>query len=145
MNLSAADEIRNLLHRYAELIDAMDVPGLHDLFEHAVLDSAVQAGEWRGRSVEQRAAGVPELVVFRSAVQPRAGVTSAHLCDNAIIEFDDDVHARARSRFTVVESHDGASPEVAMCGRYEDGFEHVGGAWRFVTRRFFVDVVGGIS
>jgi 3-phenylpropionate/cinnamic acid dioxygenase small subunit len=143
MNLSAADEIRNLLHRYAELIDAKDVDGLTALFARAVIASDVEPGEWRGRLVgEPRPTGVPELVVFRSAVHPRPGVRSAHVCTNAIIEFDSDDRARARSRFTVVESEAGAPPRVAMCGRYHDSFELAPEGWRFVARRFFVDVIG---
>ncbi|MCU1364798.1 MAG: hypothetical protein JWN39_437 [Ilumatobacteraceae bacterium] len=145
MYLSAADEIRNLLHRYAELIDAKDVGGLHELFAHAIIDSDVQPGEWRGSSVEPRAPGVSELAVFGSAVNPRAGVRSAHVCSNAIIEFDADDRARARSRFTVVESEHGAPPVAVMCGRYEDSLELIDRRWRFVARRFFVDVAGSVS
>ncbi|MCU1394103.1 MAG: hypothetical protein JWM34_2531 [Ilumatobacteraceae bacterium] len=143
MRSTDADEIRNLLHRYAELIDDKDVDGLLALFANAVIDSDVEPGEWRGKAVtEPRAIGVAELIVFRSAVQPRADRRGAHVCTNAIVEFDGDDRARARSRFTVVESVAGEAPHVAMCGRYHDVFERTVDGWRFVRRRFFVDVIG---
>jgi 3-phenylpropionate/cinnamic acid dioxygenase small subunit len=143
MRFTAADEIRNLLHRYAELIDDKDVDGLQELFAHAVIDSDVEPGEWRGRLVtEPRPAGVAELVVFRSALHPHPDRQSAHVCTNAVIELDTDDRARARSRFTVFESEAGAAPRVAMCGRYHDAFEQSVDGWRFVGRRFFVDIAG---
>src|SRR5439155_18463492 len=83
--MSANDEIRNLLFRYCELIDAGDVDGLVELFAHAVESGFGATREWRGRE---------EIRAMYSSGNRRertsGGRATKHITTNALIEVDED-------------------------------------------------------
>jgi 3-phenylpropionate/cinnamic acid dioxygenase small subunit len=135
--------IQDLLHTYAERIDAGDFDGVADLFEH---------GRIHGRE------GGPPGTVFEGRDQVRAlyemttrlhedgTPRTRHVTTNSIIEADDEGGtARARSSYTVFQ----ATPELPLqpiiCGRYGDTFHVVDGAWWFDTRTMYVDLTGDLS
>jgi 3-phenylpropionate/cinnamic acid dioxygenase small subunit len=137
--LTDTDQIRNLLHRYAEAIDAGDLAALRDLFEHAVitLDGGV---EWRGR----RAGGDDSQPGPWRATREGGGPKGTkHVVTNTIVEAaTGGDEATTRSTFTVFQATPDLPLQPIISGRYHDGFRRIDGAWRFVARRYIVDLVG---
>jgi 3-phenylpropionate/cinnamic acid dioxygenase small subunit len=140
--MSAQDDIRDLMFRYCEMIDAGDVDGLVELFAHAVLGGFEGTREWRGRD-EIRAmyggAGRRE----RTAGTRR----TKHITTNVLIEVDDESGtATARSYWVLLASEAPDTPiNISLAGSYHDRFERVEGVWRFAARRYLVDMQGADS
>lgn len=137
--LTDSDQIRNLLFRYAEAIDAGDLAALRDLFEHAVI-TLDGGAEWRGRRVGGDDSRPGPWRATRHGGGPKG---TKHLVTNVIVEIAaGGDEAATRSSFTVIQ----ATPELPLqpiiSGRYHDGFRRVDGDWRFVSRRYIVDLVG---
>lgn len=130
------DSIRNLLHRYAELIDAGDLAGVGALFDHARVDWGGDTTTG-GQAVTDRLSSATRLYADGT---PR----TAHVITNSIIEIDRD-SATARSRYTVFRAVDTQPLQAIICGRYHDDFTRVYGTWRFSSRRYLVDLVGDLS
>ena len=69
-----------------------------------------------------------------------------HVTTNAIIEVDEAAGTgTARSYFTVFQQTGELPLQPIISGRYHDSFERADGAWRFRTRRMFVDLWGDLS
>lgn len=138
--LTSADEreIRNLLFRYAELVDAGDFDGVSALFH----DAEVFMGGPDLPAVPGDAVGK----VMRKVVLLHDGVPhTKHLVTNTIIETVDATHATTRSYFTVTQCVPGRFPlQTVASGRYHDVFEKVDD-WRFVRRTMFLDHRGDTS
>jgi hypothetical protein len=135
--------IANLVHRYAELIDAGDYGGVGQLFEHGAI-RAVQ-----GDAVTT-VGGRAEVQAFYERYTrrfPDSGTPKTkHLTTNLIIEVDGDRStATCRSYFTVLQACDGFPLQPIIAGRYHDTLERVGGAWRFADRLIHSDLVGELS
>lgn len=135
--------IQNLIHRYAECVDAGDFEGLGGLFAH-------------GRIVPRPGAGSDEHVVGAEAVRTMyASVVrrhdegrprTHHVTTNLIVDVDDGAAtATARSYYTVLQQTDSLALQPIICGRYHDTFHVVDGEWSFATRTMFVDLVGDLS
>ncbi|WP_321803345.1 MULTISPECIES: nuclear transport factor 2 family protein [unclassified Burkholderia] len=126
----SAVQIANLLYRYAELLDAGDLPGMAALFRHARI------------KVEEAAPtiGADELLaLFDARVKRYACGTprTKHVITNPLIEIDEAAHrATARSYYTVLQAVDGLALQPIAAGRYHDAFERVDGAWRFAFRDY---------
>jgi 3-phenylpropionate/cinnamic acid dioxygenase small subunit len=137
----AETQIANLLYRYAECIDAGDLPGAAALFEHAririggpdtdTIDAARLLGIWKS------------LIVLHPDGTPR----TKHVTTNPIIEIDEDAGtASCRSYYTVLQQTDEMPLQVIVTGRYHDRFERVDGRWRFSYRDLtLIDMVGDVS
>lgn len=137
----AETQIANLLYRYAECIDAGDLPGAAALFEHAririggpdtdTIDAARLLALWKS------------LIVLHPDGTPR----TKHVTTNPIIEVDEDAGtASCRSYYTVLQQTDEMPLQVIVAGRYHDRFERVDGRWRFSYRDLtLIDMVGDIS
>jgi len=129
MTQSAVD-IANLLYRYAELIDAGDLPGVAGLFRHARIKTREGAPT----------IGADELLVLFSASvkrYPCGTPRTKHVVSNPIIEIDEAAHrATARSYYTVLQAVDGFPLQPIAAGRYHDAFERVDGVWRFSFRDY---------
>ena len=133
----AHEEIRNLLGRYCEVMDAGDWAGLGALFAHGRLtdgsDNEVAAGA-------DAVARLYEGLVLLHDGSPR----TRHLTTNPVVEVDGDA-ATCRSSFAVLQQvGDGPLVPVAA-GRYRDRFTRGDGAWRFAKRAFHLDQVGDTS
>ena len=66
---------------------------------------------------------------------------------NLILDIDDEAGtASARSYWTVLQAVPGLPLQPILAGRYHDRFERpTAGGWRFVERRYLVDLVGDVS
>lgn len=141
--MQAETQIANLLYRYAECIDAGDLPGAAALFEHArikvggpdpshdTVDAARLLGIWRS------------LIMLYPDGTPR----TKHVVSNPIIEVDEDAGtANCRSYYTVLQRTDTLPLQTIVTGRYHDLFERVDGQWRFCYRDLtLIDMVGDVS
>jgi 3-phenylpropionate/cinnamic acid dioxygenase small subunit len=135
--LTDADRIRNLLFGYAEAIDAGDLAALRDLFEHAVVELDGGA-TWRGRKVGGDDA---QPALWRATASGGGPKGTKHLVSNVIVDIDGD-RASTRSSFAVLQATDSLALQPIISGRYHDGFRRIDGEWRFVSRRYIVDLVG---
>lgn len=137
----AETQITNLLYRYAECIDAGDLPGAAALFEHAririggpdtdTIDAARLLGIWKS------------LIVLHPDGTPR----TKHVTTNPVIELDEDAGtASCRSYYTVLQQTDEFPLQTIVTGRYHDRFERVDGQWRFCYRDLtLIDMIGDVS
>lgn len=133
------EDIRNLLGRYCELMDAGDFAGLAALFAQARL--ATEDGT-------VFATGADEILSMWQAQtmlydgSPR----TRHVTANPVVEVDDEAgEARARSSYVVFQQTDALSLQPIIAGRYADTFTRVDGRWRWAERRYAVDQVGDLS
>ena len=134
----AERDITQLVYRYAERMDAGDFAGVAVLFERAVY----------------RAAGGPELrgaaeleSVLARMVRLYDGVPATkHVTTNLVVELaDDGASASSRSYFTVLQALPDFPLQTIVAGRYHDRFVLDGGAWRFVERVVWMELVGDVS
>lgn len=138
-----ARQIENLLHTYAERIDAGDLDGVADLFARGRIHG-VEGGPpetvFEGRDGVRRLYGA--TVRLHDDGTPR----TRHVTTNAIIEVDDDAGvAAARSTYLVTQATAALPLQVIVTGRYRDTFHRVDGTWWFTTRTMYVDQVGDLS
>ena len=135
--MSAADEIRNLLGRYCEIMDAADWAALGELFAQAELTAedgtVVAAGAEAVRRMYERGTRLYDG-------SPR----TRHITANSIIDVAGDT-ATARSSYVVFQQVDGFALQPIITGRYRDEFATEYSTWRFARRTFIVDHVGDLS
>jgi 3-phenylpropionate/cinnamic acid dioxygenase small subunit len=138
--VSAADEIRNLLGRYCEIMDAADWAALGELFADGQLateDGTVFAA---GADAVRRRYEQGTRLYDGS---PR----TCHVTANSIVDIDIDRGdtASARSSYVVFQQVDGFALQPIITGRYRDDFVRRDSSWRFARRTFIVDHVGDLS
>ncbi len=144
MTTTSATAITNLLHHYAELVDAGDFDALSAMFADA--DYLMRGGTpLRGQQVGG---------AMRATVKLYDGIPrTRHVMTNAIVEIADDdapatATATARSSFTVFQATDGFPLQPILIGGYHDAFVNTAGGsagWRFSRREIHVDLVGDTS
>lgn len=128
----AHDQIRNLIHRYAEAVDGGRFEVLASLFAFATVRVALGAGE-PGPAIAGRL--VAQMFGDRIILYPDGTSRTRHLVTNTIIDVDEeDGRATARSYNTTLQQVPGRDIEIIATARYEDTFERFGGAWRFSDR-----------
>ncbi len=137
--MADATEITNLLHTYAELIDAArfdDVGALmaHCTFFHAGDDTPLVRG----------AEAIADHYRSVNRVHADGTLRTKHVTTNPIIEIDGDTTA-VRSMYTVFQQTETLPLQAIIAGRYHDRFERLERGWAFTERRFFVDLVGDLS
>jgi 3-phenylpropionate/cinnamic acid dioxygenase small subunit len=132
-------QIRALIHRYAELLDAGDLAAVGRLFDHARYGSGDGPLGLDGPGVARMQ---QEIIILYEDGTPR----TKHVTSNVTIEVDEEAgRARSRAYYTVFQQAPGHALEPIVAGRYHDRFERADGAWRFSERRIFVDLVGDLS
>ncbi|WP_156839565.1 nuclear transport factor 2 family protein [Novosphingobium aquimarinum] len=135
----AALAITNLLHIYAERMDAGDLEGVAALFEKARIRTG--DGEVEGSA--------PMLELWRRFVKlhPDGTPRTKHVITNPILEIDEDAdRATCRSYYTVLQAAPDLPLQVVCAGRYHDVFVREAGAWRFAERDYsMLDLVGDMS
>ncbi len=138
-----AREILNLLHIYAERVDAGDFAGVGALFEHGRIAGTPDA------KPEHAIAGFERVhELYRSTVRVHADgkPRTKHVTTNSIIEVDEAAGtASASSYFTVFQQLDDFPLQPIVSGRYADTFHVVDGSWWFDTRVMHVEFVGNMS
>lgn len=136
--MSPEQAIANLIHLYAERIDAGDFAGVGRLFAEA---------EYGGEGGGVRGAPAVEALL-RGMVRTYDDGTprTRHVTTNLIVEVDErGSAATARSVFTVFQSLPGRGIEPIASGRYHDDFELTPDGWRFRSRRMLLDHTGDLS
>ena len=70
-----------------------------------------------------------------------------HITTNVLIDVDEDAGtASARSYWVLLTSESPDTPiTISLAGSYHDRFARVDERWRFVERRYFVDLQGSDS
>ena len=138
--LSAGDEIRNLLGRYCERIDAGDFDGVGALFADGAL--ADEHGTELARGAEAVAAFYAGTTRRHDDGTPH----TKHVVADTVLEPQAEDVVVARSSYVVFQATDGLALQPIITGRYVDRFERgPSGAWRFAERRFLVDLTGDLS
>jgi 3-phenylpropionate/cinnamic acid dioxygenase small subunit len=128
----AGEQIRNLLHRYAEAVDGGRFEVLDELFADATVRIAMGAGP-PGPGIDGRAVSAMfgDGIILYADGTPR----TRHLVTNTIIEVDEEAgRATARSYNTTLQQVPGRDIEIIATARYEDSFSCVDGRWRFSER-----------
>ena len=138
--MSDHEEIRALVHAYAERIDRGDFDAVADLFAHATI-VAGDGSEFSGLDTLRR--------LWRSSVKTYddGSPQVCHLITNVDVHVGaDGTSATARSYVTVMQAVAGklALQPVAV-SRHLDTFARVDGAWRFTERRDRQVLVGDLS
>jgi len=137
---NSAQEIANLVYRYAELIDLGDFAGVGKLFTHARVTSNVsdevrvgadamrgQLEQWTRRYGD----GTPH---------------TKHLTTNLIIDVEEEKGtARCRSYYCVLQQIEGLPLQPIVAGRYHDEFRRIDGIWWFTQRHYINELVGDVS
>ncbi len=134
-----ATAITNELHRIAEAMDAADYDALRSLLAHASLIDGISGSEL--------ACGGDAAVEHLTSVvrtHPDGTWRTRHVTTNAIIDFDDE-GATCRSVYTLFQQTERLPLQPILTGRYHDRFAEIGGTWRLVERRYFVDLVGDLD
>jgi hypothetical protein len=138
--LSDGDQVRNLLGRYCERLDAGDVDGVGALFA---------AGRLTTEDGAVLAAGAEEVAEFyRRGTQLHEGSPrTKHLVVDTVLDpADDGSSIVARSSYVVLQALEGQlALQPIIAGRYVDSFDREAAGWTWVERRFAVDLVGDLS
>jgi 3-phenylpropionate/cinnamic acid dioxygenase small subunit len=135
---AAIAEITALIYEYAARLDAGDLDGVAELFEHAELGSTRHDRRRRGAA---EARTTYDNVIIYDDGTPQ----TMHQITNVRVEVDGDgATAGARSCFTVLQvTGQGLHPILA--GEYRDRFERVDRTWRFRERVFDPRLFGDLS
>lgn len=135
------EAIADLVHLYAERIDAGDFAGVGALFA----DAAILAPD--GTQVARGADEARRLYERTTRRYEDGTPRTKHVTSNLIVELDrGGDEARARSYFTVFQAVPGElALQPIVAGRYHDAFARSGEAWSFRERRMFVDLVGELG
>jgi 3-phenylpropionate/cinnamic acid dioxygenase small subunit len=133
----AHEQIRNLLGRYCEAMDAADWRGVGELFAGGALTDG--DGNELARGAEAVAAMYAGMVQLHDG-SPR----TRHLTVNAVLDVTGDT-AACRSSFVVLQQVPGGPLQPIAAGRYRDRFTCDAGAWSFAERAFLLDQSGDLS
>ena len=138
MGSDEATAITNELYRYAELVDAGRFDEVGELMEHCTFSYGDGAGGPSG--AQAIAAMYRNTVITYDDGTPR----TRHITANPIIETEGDT-ATVRSVYIVLQQAPDSPMQAIISGRYHDTLRRIDGRWRFVERRFLVDLVGDLS
>src|SRR5262245_31770556 len=135
--VTGREAIADLVHRYADRLDAGDLDGVAALFADATYGRA--GGPLRRGAAEVRAA---LNVVRLHDGTPR----TKHVTTNLVVEVDEAAGtATARSYFTVFQATPRLPLQPIIAGRYDDRFRHANGGWRFSERIVHMDLIGELG
>jgi 3-phenylpropionate/cinnamic acid dioxygenase small subunit len=143
----AHEQIRNLLGRYCELMDAGHFAGLAELFSHATL------ADEHGTVFATGSAEVLALWQAQTMLYPVPGRAeregsprTRHVTANPVIDLDEPTGtAEVSSSYVVFQQTDALALQPIITGRYFDVFTRHDGSWRWTQRRYAVDHVGDLS
>ena len=136
-------EIENLLHSYAERIDAGDFEGVAELFTNGRIAASPEAPPEQAVEGRDRV-----LALYRGIVRiyDDGSPHTRHVTTNSIIEVDEGgTAASAHSYYTVFQQVEDLPLQPIISGRYHDTFQRIDARWWFDTRVIFVDLVGDLS
>lgn len=128
-------QILNLLHVYAERVDAGDFDGVAELFAHGtyrMADTVLTAGE------------IADTMRATVRLYDDGTPRTKHLVLNTVLDHQGGA-VHARSSFVVLQAADGQGIVPILTGRYLDTFSWAGDHWWFADRRVEIDQVGDLS
>jgi 3-phenylpropionate/cinnamic acid dioxygenase small subunit len=136
----AHEQIRNLLGRYCELMDAGHFAGLAELFAHATLADE-HGNVFATGSDEVHRMWDAQTILHDGSPRTR------HVTANPVIDVDDTTGiAEVSSSYVVFQGTDALPLQPIVTGRYYDTFTRDdGGRWHFAQRRYAIDHVGDLS
>lgn len=137
---SPQEQIRNLLGRYCELMDAGHFAGLAELFTHATL--ADEHGTvFATGSGEMHRMWEAQTILYDGSPRTR------HVTANPVIDVDEATGiAEVSSSYVVFQGTNTIPLQPIVTGRYYDTFTRDDdGRWRFAQRRYAIDHVGDLS
>ena len=133
-------DIENLIHRYAELIDAGDLTAVAELFRAACI-VAPDGSETCGYEAV--------LAMYQGAtrIYPASGTPGTqHVTTNLQLEIDGAAGtATSKSYFTVFQALPDFPLQAIIAGHYCDSFERSGKGWRFCRREMYPRLFGDLS
>jgi 3-phenylpropionate/cinnamic acid dioxygenase small subunit len=136
-------QIKNLLYRYAELVDQGDFEAVASLFKHAEFH-APGVGPFKSDP-----AAIAALYRRFVRIYPDTGTPKTrHVTSNMIIESDGAERAKARSNVIVFQGTAEFPLRAIVASSYRDRFQRVDGGWRFSERRIGLevpDILGDLS
>jgi 3-phenylpropionate/cinnamic acid dioxygenase small subunit len=137
----AHEQIRNLLGRYCELMDAGHFAGLAELFSHATL--ADEHGTVFATGSDEMHRMWEAQTIRYDGGSPR----TRHVTANPVIDVDEHAGvAQVSSSYVVFQGVDGFALQPIVTGRYFDTFTRGNdAAWHWTQRRYAVDHVGDLS
>ena len=140
---NSAQEIANLIYRYAELLDAGDLDGVAGLFAHGRI-CGVEDGP--PQTVFEGAAGVRKMYEMATRIYEDGTPKTRHNTSNVQLDIDEsEGTARSRSYYCVTQATPTLPLQVIVTGHYKDTFHRVDGEWCFDSRIMFVDQLGDVS
>ncbi len=139
MPLSAGDEVRSLLGRYCQLIDAGDFAGVGDLMADAVLCTE------DGTPIARGAAEVAQLYAGLVTLHEDGTPGTQHVVANTVLS-ESGGHVVARSSYVVFQALPDLPLQPIVTGSYVDTFaSDDAGTWRFIERRFSMGGAGNLD
>lgn len=136
--MSPEQQIKNLIYRYAELLDDGDVAAVAQLLGRA---------RFIGPDGAEQGSGAQAIEAIYSAflrLYPDGTPQCQHVTSNVIVEIDGDA-ATARSYFTVLQATANLPLQPIMAGRYHDSFARDTGGWYFSSRQMLPRLAGDLS
>ena len=136
----AHEQIRNLLGRYCELMDAGHFAGLAELFAHATLADE-HGNVFATGADEVKRIWDAQTVLYEDSPRTR------HVTANPVIELDEETGiAEVSSSYVVFQQTDDLPLQPIITGRYFDVFtRHDDAIWRWTQRRYAIDHAGDLS
>jgi 3-phenylpropionate/cinnamic acid dioxygenase small subunit len=137
---AAHEQLRNLLGRYCELMDAGHFAGLAELFAHATLADE-QGNVFATGHDEVLAMWQRQTMLYDGSPRTR------HVTANPVIDVDEDLGiAQVSSSYVVFQGTDDLPLQPIVTGRYFDTFTRGGDlAWHWTQRRYAIDHAGDLS
>jgi 3-phenylpropionate/cinnamic acid dioxygenase small subunit len=124
---------------YAERLDAGDLDGVAELFEHAVVRAPRTGTERVGRDAVRT---MYDPVIRYDDGTPR----TKHVLSNLEVQVDERAgHGTSRCVFTVWQATPGQGLRPVLTGRYDDTFTRVEETWRFTERTIHADLLGDLA
>lgn len=127
-------DIRDLIIRYAQRLDARDHRGYAELF--------ARDGRWSGRMGDAVGpAAIEAMLVAGLGPAPEGfrNTKNFHLMSNITVEIDGDT-ATAQSRLVYFARSKEARPVPMLAGRYLDEFVREDGKWKFKFRQVIGEI-----
>jgi ketosteroid isomerase-like protein len=121
-------QIREVIIRYGEYLDARDYAGYASLF--------ASDGVWTGGFGSAKGPAAIQEMLEKNLGKPEAGFinkSNFHLVTTAVVDVDGDT-AKARSRYLFFTASTDNRPAATLAGRYFDEFVREKGEWKIKSR-----------
>jgi uncharacterized protein (TIGR02246 family) len=133
------EAVRALIGAYAESLDAGDLDGVAELFEHGTFRSARGGAPLVGRDAVR---AMYDPVIIYDDGTPR----TKHVLGNISVDVDAAAGvATATCTFVVFQAPPDRPLAAVLAGSYHDRFERVDGSWRYAERLVRPELMGDLA